>query len=78
MNVKVELLINHISDFIKNNIEDFEIDASQIADTTAIQMLGEIQKVIKDENYSDFDAVEEIVCIFEKYNIDFGSRHDFS
>ena len=78
MNVKVELLINHISDFIKNNIEDFEFDASQIADTTAIQMLGEIQKVIKDENYSDFDAVEEIVCIFEKYNIDFGSRHDFS
>ena len=56
---------------------DFEIDASQIADTTATMMLGEIQKVIKDEKYSDFEAVEEIVCIFEKYKIDFGSRHDF-
>ena len=77
MNIKVELLKNHITDFIKFKIEDFEIDASQIADTTAIQMLFEIQKVIKEEKYSDFDAVEEIVCIFEKYNIDFGSRHDF-
>lgn len=77
MDIKVELLKNHITDFIKFKIEDFEIDASQIADTTAIQMLSEIQKVIKDENYSDFEAVEEIVCIFKKYNIDTGSCHDF-
>ena len=77
MNVKVELLRNYISDFIKSNIEDFEIDASQIADTTATQMLLEMQKVIKDEKYSDFDVVEEIVCIFEKHNIDCGPRHDF-
>ena len=40
-------------------------------------MLSEIQRVIKDENYSDSDAMEEIVCIFEKYNIDSGFRHDF-
>lgn len=77
MNVKVEILKNYIYDFIKNNLEDFEIDASQIADTTAIKMLSEIQKVIKDESYSDFEAVEEIICIFEKYNIDSGFRHDF-
>lgn len=77
MNVKVELLRNHISDYIKCRIEDFEIDAEKIADTTAIQMLSEIQKVIKNDSYSDFDIVEEIVCIFEKYNIDFGSCHDF-
>ena len=77
MNVKLELLRNYISDFITNKIEDFEIDASQIADSTAVQMLSEIQKVIKDENYSDFDAIEEIVCIFEKYNINAGFRHDF-
>ena len=77
MNVKLELLRNHIADFIKYRIKDFEIDATQIADTTAIQMLSEIQKVIKDKNYSDFYAIEEIVCIFEKYNIDAGFRHDF-
>ncbi len=77
MNVKVELLKSYISDFINCRIEDFEINASQIADSTAVQMLSEIQKVIKDENYSDFDAIEEIVCIFEKYKIDAGCRHDF-
>ena len=77
MNVKLELLRNHISDFVKHNIEDFEIEASCIADTVAINMLSEIQKVIKNEDYSDFEAIEEIVCIFQKNNIDFGSRHDF-
>ena len=77
MKVKLELLRNYITDIINSKIEDFEIDASKIADTTAIQALNEIQKVIKDENYSDFDAIEEIVCIFEKYNIDEGFRHDF-
>lgn len=77
MNVKVELLKSYISDFINDKIDDFEIDASRIADSTATQMLSEIQKIIKDENYSDFEVVEEIVCIFEKYNIDFGYRHDF-
>ncbi len=77
MNIKVELLKNYISDFLNNNLEDFEIDASKIADTTAVQALSEIQKVIKNESYSDFEAKEEIVGIFEKYNIDFGNCHEF-
>ncbi len=77
MNVKLELLRGAISDFIKCRMEDFEIDADKIADTTATLALGEIQKVIKDESLSDFDAVEKIVCIFEKYHIDAGSSHDF-
>ncbi|MBE7040051.1 MAG: hypothetical protein E7398_04930 [Ruminococcaceae bacterium] len=77
MNIKLELLKIYISDVINSKLEDFEIDASQIADTSAIQMITEIQKIIKDENYSDFDAIEEIVCIFERYNIDCGFRHDF-
>ena len=77
MHIKLELLRNYISDFIKYKIEDLEIDASQIADTEAIQVLSEIQKGIKNETYSDFEAIEEIVCIFEKYDIESGFRHDF-
>jgi len=77
MNIKVELLKHHITDFIKCKFEDFEMDASQIADTTAIQMLSEIQNVIKNTSYSDFEAMEKIVCIFEKFGIDSGFRHDF-
>ena len=77
MNIKVELLKNHMIDLINCDLKDFEIDASQVADTTAIQMLSEIQNVIKNEHDSDFEAMEKIVCIFEKYNIDSGYRHDF-
>ena len=77
MNIKLELLKSYISEFINSNLEDFGVDASQIADTTAIQMLTEIQKIIKDKSYSDFDAIEEIVCIFERFGVDVGSRHDF-
>ncbi len=77
MNIKLELLKKHIADFIENNLDDFEIDASKIADTVAINMLSEIQDIIKNEDYSDFEAIEEIVCVFEKYKIDYSSRHDF-
>ncbi len=40
-------------------------------------LLSEIQKIISDEENSDFDAVEKIVCLFQKNHIDFGTRHDF-
>ena len=74
MNIKLELLKSYISDFINSNLEDFEMDASQITDTTAIQMLTEIQSIIRNEN---FDAIEEIICVFEKNKVNFGFRHNF-
>ena len=77
MYIKIKLLKKYISDIINNNIDDFNIDATKVADTTAIQILSEIQVVIKDESCSDFDAIEKIVCIFEKYYLDFGFRHVF-
>lgn len=77
MNIKVELLKNYISDYISGNIRDLNIDANEIADTSAINMLREIQQIIKNDDYSDFEMVDEITCVFEKYKIDFGSCHDF-
>lgn len=77
MNIKTELLKRYISDYVNNQINDFEIDANSITDTTAINILEEIQSVIKNDIYSDFEIVEEIVYIFEKYNIDSGVCHDF-
>lgn len=76
MKIKVELLKTHISDFINSRIEDFEIDADDIANTVAIKILAEIQEIIKNDSYSDFELIEEIVCVFEKYKIDFGNCHD--
>ena len=77
MNIKIELLKGCICDFVNNNLKDFEIDEGKIADTVAINMLREIQSIIKNENNSDFDALEQIVRVFETNNVDFGSRHDF-
>ena len=64
-------------DMICWQISDFEIDEEKIADTVAIQALGEIQEILKRDELDDFEMVEEIVLIFSKYGIDFGSCHDF-
>ena len=77
MNIKLELLQNAIFDAIREKLAYGEIDADKIADTTAITALSEIKSVISDTEKSDFDAIEEIVKIFEKYNIQTGARHDF-
>ena len=77
MNIKLELIQNHINDIIKIIMEDINPDISKIADTSAIMVLNEIKSVICNDELSDFDAVEEIVRILEKNNIDCGGRHDF-
>lgn len=77
MIIKTELLKEVIMDFIDNRINDFEIDADLVANTMAINILAEIQEIIKNENYTDFEKVEAIVCLFEKNEIDSGSCHDF-
>ena len=77
MNIKLELLQNAIFDAIGEKLSYMKIDADEIADTTAIKALSEIKEIINDDEKSDFNAVEEIVCVFEKYNIGIGGRHDF-
>ena len=77
MNIKTELLKEHIADYINNHIENFGIDADRIADTVATKMLLEIQGILKNHTLSDFEMVEEIGCVFEKFKIDFGHCHDF-
>jgi len=75
MKLKTELLSKELANCIANTLQD--IDADKIADTMAINALSEIKDIIINPQLSDFEAIEEIVCVFEKYNIDFGNRHDF-
>ncbi len=77
MNIKLELIQNHITEMVAKLLEDNLIDYNTIADTNAILILNQIKKVISDDSLSDFDAIEEIICIFEENNIDCGSRNDF-
>ena len=86
MKLKYELFANAVSDAIREKIKMYagfdelsrlDIDVNEIADSTAIKALSEIQNAIQNDKISDFDAIEEIVNIFEKYDISAGSRHDF-
>ena len=45
MDIKVELLKREIIRKVNEELDDFEIDATQVADTTAIKMLREIQQI---------------------------------
>ena len=73
MTVKMELFKHYICDAICN----LEIDVDEFPDSMALNVLEEIKKVIQNEEYSDFDKVEKIVCLFEEYDIDAGACHDF-
>ena len=77
MNIKTELLKKHISDYITKNIDDFEIDVNDIANTVAIEVLSEIKRIIINDDLDEFDIVERITDLFEEYGIDFGNQHDF-
>ena len=76
MDIKLELLKDSIHDIIDRRLSDIVINADEIADTTAIKALAEIQNILASD-LEDFEIVEKIVCIFEKYNLNIGGCHDF-
>ncbi len=78
MDIKLELFARAVLDAINSAIQYIHIDTNDIIDSVALTVLEEIRCVTQNtEMENDFDVVEEIVCIFEKYNIDAGGRHDF-
>ena len=77
MKIKTELIKSYIAENICRGITDFDINEYKIADTTATKVLGEIQQVLHKNELDDFEKVEDIVVIFEKYNLDAGVCHDF-
>ena len=76
MNIKLELLKGSIYDMIDNRLSDIGINSDEIADSTAIRALSEIQSILASD-LDDFATVDEIVCVFEKYKLDAGGCHDF-
>ena len=77
MNIKYELIKEYLAEVANSFIQENKLMLSEIADTNAITILDEIKTVIGNDELSDFDAIEEIVCILEKYDIYCGGRHDF-
>ena len=77
MSVYSDLLANSLCDFIKEELTFKKFNAKKVVNTKAVRILQEIQDVLACDSKSDFDVVEEIVCIFEKYHISAEGRHDF-
>lgn len=77
MEITLELIANEVYEFIKSTLLNKDININQIIQKPAVSALCEIQQCLKDDSLSDFDVVEEIVNIFEKYHISAGTRHDF-
>ncbi len=77
MTIKTELIKSYIADVVCSQLMDFEIDENKIADTKAVEILGEIQEILKNGEEDDFLIVDEIVSLFIRHNIDTGGCHDF-
>ena len=83
MSMKTELVVNALLTMMEEQFDRYlELDETKMADTVAVQVLSEIQDVLqtKSDFYdldNDFEIVEEIVRIFEKYNLNTGACHDF-
>lgn len=61
------------------NIKSADYDFSDIVITTSVKALNEIYNIINEQDcYSnDFDIIEAILKVFEKYGMNTGSCHDF-
>ena len=78
MDIKLNILAGAVSDAINSAIRYIHIDTDDVINSVALTALNEIKCVIQNKEIeNDFDVVEEIVCIFVKYNINAGGRHDF-
>ena len=74
MNQIIDRIKDDLDDVLKKHLADIVLNS----DTLATKALKEIRQVLnQSENKSDFDMIEEIVCIFEKYNINAENCHDF-
>ena len=80
MNIKLELLRESIMDGISNSVYSAlkyaEVDVERSVNSLAVKALAEIREIIINEEIKeDFDVVENIIDVLEKYNIYAGDRH---
>ncbi|MBR2499606.1 MAG: hypothetical protein IKB60_00850 [Clostridia bacterium] len=78
MDIRLEMFSKAVADSINAYLTYTEIDINDVVYTFSTAVLEEIKYIICNMDIEDdFDVVEKIVCIFEKYNIDAGGRHNF-
>ena len=56
---------------------NIKMNVAEIVDMECYKTLQKIKAVIENDSLSDFDCIEEIVCLLESMGSGGGSRHDF-
>lgn len=77
MDVGAELLKRCFCEHVANLIKTHPLDAESAVNNIALNALREIKGIVTDDDLDDFEAMEQITYIFQKYDIDFGERHNF-
>lgn len=74
-----EMMQREIGYIAWEHLKKQEFDYKEIAKTRSVQVLSEIRKVLVRHKWDgdDFEAIEKIVQIFEKYGLSAGNTHDF-
>ncbi len=68
-----KLLSETIIEIINMSMDDFGEKITE----ASVEILGKIVEIVKSEEFDDFSAMEEIVCVLEESGINCGGRHDF-
>ncbi len=53
------------------------IDWPAVLERQAVRLLKEVQSILRRDELTDFEIVEELVCLFEHNGFDAGATHDF-
>lgn len=78
MSLLKEILVSILEkEEIQISFPDLPSDMGELIETRACGALRKIKAIIQDDSLSDFDCIEEIVCVLEMNGSSGGGRHDF-
>ena len=77
MDLVLELASEPVLQKIAEKVVDIKVDVNEVVQTTALTVLNEIKKIIGDESKGEFEKIENIVRVFENYNIDTNGCCDY-
>ncbi len=74
--LRLDLMADSLAQMIGSYLRYSTFDVNTLINSTAVQVLTEIHEVLEQPDLPDFEAVDMIVCIFNKYNLDSGRIHE--
>ena len=77
MEIAKQLICSKIGALMVDQIDIHQLDFEKIAQQQAVYILEQIQQVILQSDWTDFEQIDAIVDIFYANGLDVGGCHDF-